>query len=183
MCLPRMPLRLVPRLVLLWLFSAVACGGGATRPTTAAAQDTHAYNPCAGDTSGGVVSCENWESWPQINEATFRSEGHQKAWVDVHVEPQFEAAYRAGVGPMPVGMRIVKAAHAKGETPGNVIGLTVMVKMKPGYDAANGDWFYGVYDPSGTKASKQGRLEVCIDCHSQWTDHDYLGGVPGLWAP
>jgi hypothetical protein len=136
MCLPRFPLHLFPRVVLLWLFSA-ACGG-ATRPTSAAAADPHAFNPCAGDTSGGTVSCENWASWPQINDATFRSKGHQKAWVDVHVEPQFEAAYRAGTGPLPVGMRIVKAAHADGETPGSVTGLTVMVKMDPGYDDPTG---------------------------------------------
>lgn len=179
MCPPRIPVRLIPRLVLFWFFMS-ACGGAA-RSTPAAAGDPHTFNPCAGDTSGGTVSCESWASWPQINDATFRSKGHQKAWVDVHVEPQFEAAYRAGTGPMPAGMRIVKAAHADGDTPGAVTGLTVMVKMEPGYDPDHGDWFYGVYDASGTVASKQGKLTMCIGCHSQWADNDYLGGVPGLW--
>jgi hypothetical protein len=165
---------------------AIGCGGGATQRQKAGApdQDVHAYDPCAGgDATFGTVTCDGWAAWPQINAETFQSEGHQSAWVDVHVDAAYADAYRAGVGPMPVGMRIVKAAHADaGKQPGEVTGLTVMAKMEPGYDPDNGDWYYGVYDPTGTIAKKQGKLDMCIGCHGQWTDHDYLGGVPGLWA-
>jgi len=164
---------------------AIGCGGGATKPSTNAApdKDVHTYDPCAGgDAAFGAVTCDGWAAWPQINDETFQSEGHQKAWVDVHVDAPFADAYRAGVIPMPVGMRIVKPAHAAASgAPGEVTGLTVMAKMEPGYDPENGDWFYGVYDPTGTVAKKQGKLEMCIGCHGQWSGRDYLGGVPGLW--
>ncbi len=28
----------------------------------------------------------------------------------------------------------------------------------------------------------QGKLEMCIDCHDPWQEHDDLGAVPGLWT-
>ncbi len=161
-----------------------ACGGStpARTPTSVApGDDMHDYDPCGGG-DAAAVSCSDWASWTRINADTFRSKGHRDAWVDVHVDPPFADAYRAGVGPMPVGMRIVKAAHADVDgAPGQVTGLTVMGKMEPGYDPEHGDWFYGIYDPTGTVAKQQGKLEMCIDCHDQWQEHDYLGGVPELW--
>ncbi len=161
-------------------------GGGATQQPKAAGvadEDVQTFDPCAaGDATFGDVACDGWAAWPRIDGATFRSEGHQRAWVEVHVDAPFADAYRAGAGPMPVGMRIVKAAHADaGGAPGEVTGLTVMAKMKPGYDPEHGDWFYGTYDPTGTVAQAQGKLGMCIGCHGEWTEHDHLGGVPGLW--
>jgi cytochrome c553 len=149
--------------------SCVSCGGATATSSKASPEP---------DLSGYA----GWPSWPRINEATFVSKGHGKAWVDVHVDPAFVDAYRAGAAPMPVGIRVVKAAHDDVEgSPGEVTGVTAMTKMEPGYDPENGDWFYGVYDPSGTVPKRQGKLAACIGCHDQWPERDHLGGVPGLW--
>jgi hypothetical protein len=52
--------------------------------------------------------------------------------------------------------------------------LTVMMKMAPGYDPENSDWWYGVYDRSGTKIREEGKLPDCILCHQQALETDYL---------
>ena len=49
-----------------------------------------------------------------------------------------------------------------------------MVKMPPGYDPENGDWWYASYDATGIKVSEQGRLAGCIPCHKQAARTDYL---------
>jgi len=165
--------------------SAAACGSAApsTRAPASSSPDPHTFDPCAGgEALSATRRCEDWPSWPRINQETFRSRGHRKALVDIHVETRFADVYRAGRGPMPVGMRIVKAAHAEVDgAPAEVTGLTVMAKMEPGYDPEHGDWYYGVYDPTGTVAQQQGKIAMCIGCHEKWSDHDYLGGAPGLW--
>jgi hypothetical protein len=49
-----------------------------------------------------------------------------------------------------------------------------MVKMSPGFDPENADWWYGVYDESGTNMWDEGKLSDCIICHKQTADTDYL---------
>jgi len=100
--------------------------------------------------------------------------------VDVFVEPEHVAAYANRAAPAPVGLRVVKAQY---DSAGKVTGLTVMAKMSAGYDAAHGDWFYGAYDATGTRAARQGKLAGCIACHAQVADRDYLFGVPGEAPP
>ena len=78
---------------------------------------------------------------------------------------------------MPVGFRVVKAQY-KSKDATEASGLTVMGKMEPGYDPDHGDWFYGVYDSTGTKARMQGKLESCLGCHEADEDQDFLSGIP-----
>lgn len=134
------------------------------------------FNPCAGD--GAAVDCSDWRNWTRMNAQAFESRGHRKEWVDVFVDPAFADAYRSLGAEAPQGMRVIKAAYADaGGDPGDPSGLTVMVKMAPGYDPDHGDWYYGVFDGSGTEASQQGPLEMCIDCHDRAADTDYLFGT------
>jgi hypothetical protein len=67
----------------------------------------------------------------------------------------------------------VKAEYTSA-TAANANKLTIMVKMSPGYDPENADWWYGVYDRSGTKATMQGKIAFCIDCHKDASATDYL---------
>ncbi len=130
-------------------------------------------NPCAATaTAEGDPTADfaGWESWTKINGARFFSKAHGEAWVDVYVEPTYAGAYREGRGV--AGMRIVKAQYASAEAT-EVQGLTAMQKREPGYDDANGDWFYGVYAPDGTTAKTSGKLAPCINCHTS-SDTDYL---------
>jgi hypothetical protein len=165
------------------LLLLAACGGASAtsqpRVTAVGVPEIRSSDdPCAGPEG----SCAAWQTWPAMTAAPFKSEGHQDAWVSVHVEPTHLGAYQAGTGPMPVGTRIVKSNHGGGAKPGEVAMITVMVKMAAGYDPAHGDWFYGVYDAGGTKAKMAGKLEMCQECHDSYEDHDFLGGAPGLWG-
>jgi hypothetical protein len=49
-----------------------------------------------------------------------------------------------------------------------------MVKMEEGYDSEHGDWWYGVYDESGTEMAYEGRIPECINCHAMAKETDYL---------
>lgn len=135
----------------------------------------HEFDPCG--SSDSAVDCSDWPSWTKINTERFESGGHKAAWVDIYTEPQHADAYKALGGTMPIGFRVVKAQY-KTKDATEASGLTVMGKMEAGYDPENGDWFYGVYDATGTKAIKQGKLGMCLECHDADEDTDYLSGVP-----
>jgi len=164
-------------LILTCLFG---CGSPATSPThptpSKPAMTALDFDPCAG-IEPASVDCSDWATWTKVNTTPFVSEGHQNVLVDVYVQPEHLAAYTDRSQPAPVGIRVVKAQHAK-DGSDKIMTLTVMGKMPPGYDPEHGDWFYGIYDPKGTKAMKQGRLEMCSDCHDQAADRDFLFGVP-----
>jgi hypothetical protein len=76
--------------------------------------------------------------------------------------------------PYPECAKIVKSHYFDVEGT-QIDSLTVMVKMPSGYDTENGNWWYGMYDKSGTIAKKQGRLfSACISCHRGAAKTDYL---------
>jgi hypothetical protein len=64
---------------------------------------------------------------------------------------------------------------------GNRDGFAVMVKMRGDYDEANGNWFYEMRDAVGEtmtgEGMEPGANPMCIDCHSNFADTDYLGGI------
>jgi hypothetical protein len=90
------------------------------------------------------------------------------------------------------GAIIVKENHMPGETDisqmeaqapvegfeGNLAALTFMVKVAD-YNPEAGDWFWASAAPDGT-INDAGKVEMCIACHSQATDRDYVFNVgPG----
>lgn len=166
----------VPVLVVL------GCGGSrgarATEDPDSIAADEHAGKVTGKGAGTAVSDCSTWRSWTKVSNARFVSKGHGKKWVDVYVEPQFVEAYMSGGAAMPAGMRVVKAGYAD-EAGTKFEALTVMGKMPAGYDPEHGDWYYGVLAEDGVTAKMQGKLETCIDCHSQADARDYLFGTDG----
>ena len=45
------------------------------------------------------------------------------------------------------------------------------------YDAANGDWYYAIYDADGTTTTLGGKLAPCTSCHVHARPRDFLFGV------
>lgn len=139
-------------------------------------------NPCAGG-GGGDASAggdfSGWKSWTKTNDAVFASKGHGKKPADVYVSPQYADWYKslADGQKAPVGFQAAKV-HYKAMDGAEVANMLVMTKMQAGYDPDNGDWFYAIYDATGTKAMQAGKIEGCINCHSASDDTDFLGGLP-----
>ena len=118
---------------------------------------------------------EDWQSWEKLTHRPLFSKGHSSHWVDIYVNELAEETYRDVGDLYPVCAKIVKAAY-EDEAGTEFWSLTVMVKMPPGYDPENGDWWYAVYhDTEGIKPVNQGKLyEECIQCHQGAIETDYL---------
>ena len=161
------------------LVALTACGGNT--PSVANPCAINPCNPCSGLNPCGAIAkvagnaegeFAGWEGWAKVNSARFQSKTHGNAWVDVYVEPAFLEGYKSGAA-APVGTRVVKAQY-KAQDGTTVDKLTTMSKRDPGYDAENGDWYYGVFQANGTTALAQGKMSACIACHDVASDSDYL---------
>ena len=120
-----------------------------------------------------TLAFEGWQQWAAITPEPVRSEGHSNNWVGIYTDELAENTYRSASSPFPVCAKIVKPIYT--DSTGTYIRkLTIMVKMPPGYDPENADWWYGVYDASGTRMKRQGKLMDCIPCHKQAAETDYL---------
>lgn len=113
----------------------------------------------------------NWKKTFKLNQKAFESEGHN-AYIDIYVNELAKEPYIKEHEIFPVGSAIFKPLFADANRNG-FARLVIMIKMKAGYDAKNGDWWYGVYDESGMKASHQGRIKSCIDCHAEGRATDF----------
>lgn len=173
------------RLLPTFLLSAclAACGGPQTGSQTAnpcgdnpCGDNPCGANPCGDDgmAAAGASSFSDWQSFTKANDKRFFSKGHGKMYVDVYVESEHLGVYKAGTT-APVGMRVVKAQYKTADS-ADTVRLTVMRKEAAGYDVENGDWYYGVFDAKGEKAMKEGKIEMCIDCHDSASKRDYLFG-------
>lgn len=78
---------------------------------------------------------------------------------------------------VPEGTVSIKEFDMKGD--GTQTGLAVMIKKAPGYDAANGDWYYDMRDMAGNimPDPPPGKIAMCIQCHAGYKSTDYLGGT------
>jgi len=136
-----------------------------------AADSTNSATNCGLDKG---MSFEGWEHWRQITDKPIASKGHNNNWVGIFVDRLARDTYLSAGSRYPVCARIVKPVYTN-KAGAVVRRITVMVKLPPGYDPENGNWWYGVFDKTGTTAIKQGRLvEDCIACHEQAAERDYL---------
>ncbi len=119
------------------------------------------------------MTFETWMDWRKVTPKPIRSKGHNNNWVSIYVDELAEDTYLSAGAPYPECAKIVKPIYndAEGES---VRKLTIMVKMAPGYDPENGDWWYASGDETGTRVGQQGRLDGCIPCHKQAAETDYL---------
>lgn len=141
---------------------------------------TSSYTGSCADES--KMTFKNWQEWTSITDGPVRSRGHNNNWVGIYVDQLAEETYRSASSPYPECAKIVKPIYTDASGVG-VRKLTVMVKMSPGYDPENSDWWYGVYDASGTELWKNGKLSECIFCHEQAEETDYLFSKEVTHAP
>lgn len=120
------------------------------------------------------LTIEGWKNWTAITPTPVISKGHGNKWVKIYVDETAKETYESAGAPYPECSKIVKPLFKASEGK-LIVKLTAMVKMAPGYDPANGDWWYALYDGPGTELKKQGKLyNDCIACHKQAAETDYL---------
>ncbi len=102
-----------------------------------------------------------WQKFEQLNEVT-RAENS---------EIRELYANKAATGaPFPKGSVLVKAHYRmKGVTKGELFQLSVMTKTS---GADNGGWTFKAYAPAGAKIDAD--ADVCVMCHTQRRDNDYV---------
>lgn len=117
-------------------------------------------------------SFEDWESNIKINKEIFESDAHN-AYVDMYVNKLAKEPYEKRLSVYPVGSEVYKPLFSDAEK-SYLARVVIMIKMEKGYDSQNGDWWYGVTDPSGKELWHQGRIQHCIDCHALAKETDYM---------
>ena len=118
------------------------------------------------------MTFEDWKNWTSVTPKPVRSKGHSNNWVGIYVNKLAETTYLSVSSPYQICAKIVKPIYT--DSSGTSIKkLTIMVKMSPGYDTENADWWYGQSDESG-KDAWGGKLPGCITCHKQAAETDYL---------
>ena len=140
--------------------------------TTKSAMGTESI-PTTQNCNDTAMTFEYWRQWAGITPKPVKSEGHSNNWVGIYLNEIAETTYRLASSPYQVCSKIVKPIYTD-ENGTTVRKLTIMVKMPPGYDPENANWWYGIYDASGTDMWVEGKLPDCIVCHKQAVETDYL---------
>jgi len=117
-------------------------------------------------------SFENWNENIKLNPEIFESDTHN-AFVDIFVNSLAKEAYEKRFKVFPVGSEVYKPLY-NNATKDRLARVVIMIKMAEGYDSKNGDWWYGVTDPSGKELWHEGRIQHCIDCHALAKETDYM---------
>lgn len=119
-----------------------------------------------------IMTFEDWKQWTSVTPEPVRSKGHNNKWVGIYVNKLAESTYLSASSPYQVCAKIVKPIYTDSSGT-NIRKLTIMVKMSPGYDPENADWWYGKSDETGIDVWG-GKLPDCIICHKQTAETDYL---------
>ncbi len=113
-----------------------------------------------------------WKTTYDLTKGIMESDAHN-AYVEIFVNKKALRPYQELHKLFPVGSRIFKPLYRDKEGK-QFARLVIMEKMSKGYDTTNGDWWYGVYDESGTVMAYEGRIPECISCHALAKETDYL---------
>ena len=103
--------------------------------------------------------------------------GRVQIWYSTNIKDMLESG---SSGPWPEGTVSIKEAYKAEPVDDDVVDeIAVMVKREPGYDAANGDWYYEMRNPRGELLADPapGNNTMCISCHVGWSSTDYLAGL------
>jgi len=125
----------------------------------------------------------DYMSWTKVNQETITGDvtgalgpAHQsaKGFREIFVNDIGRpTAYGETAYPYPAGSIILKESYkAKDGDKGALDGFTIMIKRENGYDADNGNWEY-VMTNTDFKVSQQGKIGMCIGCHSAGSDKDF----------
>ncbi len=113
-----------------------------------------------------------WKKFHKLNKALLHSHDHH-AKVDIYTNDIATTPYIEQKKLFPIGSIILKPLYKKNDR-GYLARLVVMVKMHKNYDKAHNDWWYGVYDKTGTTVWFEGKIQSCIICHERAKKTDYL---------
>lgn len=174
--------------VLAWPALFVSCGDdtGTSEGDAGAVADTGGSGSDAGGgerEKGPGEFVADFETSPQFfTQMTGFVEGlspHKKVWIwyskdlEDHVTLEAFTAHEGSVA--------IKKFDNDGTE--GVDGIVVMVRKPAGYDPDNGDWEYQVRSPDGVVVNgqdgnpMQGKIEMCITCHTNFKATGYLGGT------
>ena len=103
--------------------------------TLAPAQSVNGAGKCDDE---NAMTFEGWSEWAQVTSKPVTSEGHNNNWVGIYVDELAKDTYLSAGAPYPECAKIIKPIYHDAEGK-SVRKLTIMVKMKPGYDPDNGD--------------------------------------------
>jgi hypothetical protein len=113
----------------------------------------------------------DYATWTKVNPKPVP--GHE-TYVNIYVNDLAKDIYTSASGKtFPACATIVKEQLAS-QTSTDVTALTIMVKMPAGYDPANNDWWWAMYDPDGTSVQQSGKLSQCSSCHQPAAASDYV---------
>jgi len=115
---------------------------------------------------------ENWRSLNLLNKKAIRSDEHN-AFVGIYLNNIAKKSYVNKEKVFKIGSIIVKPLYPSAQSD-DIARLVIMMKMAKGFDDDFNDWWYGVYDESGTHMWHQGAIISCIGCHIEAEDTDYL---------
>ena len=119
-----------------------------------------------------VMQFANWNKFYSVTQGIIESDAHN-AYVEIFTNEKAKKAYIEVLTKFKEGAKVFKPLYR--DINGTQFArLVIMVKMQEGYDRDNGDWWYGVYDESGTKMAYEGRIPECIKCHSIAKETDYM---------
>lgn len=86
-----------------------------------------------------------------------------------YLNPVAQQAIASKAGTMPAGSMVMKEAHG----PGGQHTLSYIMYKIPGFDPANGDWYYSTRRPDGGLGAS-GAVAGCISCHTRSRANDFL---------
>ena len=119
-----------------------------------------------------IMTFSDWNKNYDLTKGIIESDGHN-AYVEIFLNEKAVDSYVEVKPVFPVGPEVFKPLYSDPQGD-RFARLVIMVKMEEGYDSEHGDWWYGVYDESGTEMAYEGRIPECINCHAMAKETDYL---------
>ncbi len=113
-----------------------------------------------------------WKNLIKLNKTPMESASH-RAWIDLYVNKLAKDPYIKAQSRFPEGSIVLKPLFTD-QNRTTIARLVIMMKMEPGYDKENGDWWYGVYDETGREGWYTGKIKSCIKCHTHAKSTDYM---------
>ncbi len=114
----------------------------------------------------------HWKGLHKLNKALLHSHAHH-AFVDIYSNNIATIPYVKKNSSFPEGSILIKPLFNEKHKE-HLSRLVIMVKMHKGYDTEHNDWWYGVYDKTGTTVWFEGKIKSCINCHKLAKKTDYL---------
>lgn len=115
---------------------------------------------------------KKWKMWPGKT-AFYKGTEPHGAFLTTYVNGPALKAIKDKKGMLPVRAIVAKENYSPDK---KLMAITVMYKVKD-YNPAGGNWFWTKYSPDG-KIEAEGKVEMCINCHSKKKDNDYIFSGP-----